>query len=88
MRHRTGHDESDDQGGHRSSTVDRGAFSHARCTCGWLGPARRAREMSRADATAHSERHERDRGADVDGTDGTDGADIDGADPGGVRGSL
>ncbi|WP_314175146.1 hypothetical protein [Streptomyces winkii] len=54
MRQRSGHDESGDQGGHRTSTVERGAFSHARCTCGWLGPARRARETSQADARAHS----------------------------------
>ncbi|MCH6161144.1 hypothetical protein MMA15_12245 [Streptomyces sp. M600PL45_2] len=37
------------------SAVERGAFSHARCSCGWTGPARRSRETSRADAAGHSE---------------------------------
>lgn len=40
---------------HLVSTVERGAFSHARCSCGWAGPARRSRETSRADAAAHNE---------------------------------
>ncbi|MGK5641365.1 hypothetical protein ACSNOK_24055 [Streptomyces sp. URMC 126] len=38
---------------HRVSTSERGAFCTARCTCGWLGPARRARSLARADADAH-----------------------------------
>ncbi|MDT0378618.1 hypothetical protein RM572_07470 [Streptomyces sp. DSM 42041] len=39
--------------GHRPETVEQGAFAHARCSCGWRGPARRARERARADAAAH-----------------------------------
>ncbi|MFC4494713.1 hypothetical protein ACFPA8_11280 [Streptomyces ovatisporus] len=65
MRERTGHgtgSESPDQDGrhgmdqdgpHDTSTVERGSFTHACCSCGWLGPARRSRGTSRADAAAH-----------------------------------
>ncbi|WBB64225.1 hypothetical protein O7599_17675 [Streptomyces sp. WMMC500] len=38
---------------HRTSTAERGAFVCARCTCGWTGPARRARSRARADAADH-----------------------------------
>ncbi|MFC4030143.1 hypothetical protein ACFO3J_01500 [Streptomyces polygonati] len=38
---------------HRTSVVERGAFISARCTCGWAGPARRARERARRDAREH-----------------------------------
>ncbi|RLL67548.1 hypothetical protein D7M15_12540 [Streptomyces sp. Z26] len=38
---------------HEATTVERGAFSHASCACGWRGPARRSRDRARADATAH-----------------------------------
>ncbi|HWM38437.1 MAG TPA: hypothetical protein VNS49_15100 [Streptomyces sp.] len=55
MRERTREDPDQDGRRHRTSTVERGAFSHARCSCGWLGPARRARESSRADASAHGD---------------------------------
>ncbi|WP_157868569.1 hypothetical protein [Streptomyces caatingaensis] len=40
-------------GEHRTTTGERGAFCAARCTCGWLGPARRARSQARSDAEAH-----------------------------------
>nr|WP_229711726.1 hypothetical protein [Streptomyces daqingensis] len=43
-------------GPHNTSTVERGSFSYARCSCGWAGPARRARGTSRADAAAHGAR--------------------------------
>ncbi|MFI9721249.1 hypothetical protein ACIHFE_16645 [Streptomyces sp. NPDC052396] len=39
--------------GHHISTTERGPFCTARCTCGWYGPARRARSLARADADAH-----------------------------------
>ncbi|MBH1936185.1 hypothetical protein I5Q34_18225 [Streptomyces sp. AV19] len=38
---------------HMVSTGERGSFCSARCTCGWLGPARRARSLARGDAEAH-----------------------------------
>ncbi|MEV6592810.1 hypothetical protein AB0N36_33415 [Streptomyces acidicola] len=31
---------------HRTTTVDQGRICVARCTCGWRGPARRARSFS------------------------------------------
>ncbi|TRO62087.1 hypothetical protein E4K73_22930 [Streptomyces sp. IB201691-2A2] len=39
---------------HHTTTVDQGRFCLARCTCGWRGPARRARSLARTDAEAHS----------------------------------
>ncbi|MEU2562614.1 hypothetical protein ABZ626_25215 [Streptomyces longispororuber] len=39
---------------HRTTTVENGPFCSARCSCGWRGPARRARSKARADADAHS----------------------------------
>ncbi|MEC4015704.1 hypothetical protein [Streptomyces sp. H27-D2] len=47
-------DSTEHPGGHRTSTVEQGSFSAARCACGWRGPARRARAKARADAAAHS----------------------------------
>nr|WP_307819010.1 hypothetical protein [Streptomyces sabulosicollis] len=41
-------------GQNRTTTVERGSFSVARCTCGWYGPARRARALARDDAAAHA----------------------------------
>ncbi|MEU6084606.1 hypothetical protein [Streptomyces sp. NPDC047108] len=38
---------------HRTRTVEKGSFSMARCSCGWAGPARRARDKARADAAEH-----------------------------------
>ncbi|MBZ4319109.1 hypothetical protein [Streptomyces huiliensis] len=38
---------------HRVTTGERGSFCTARCTCGWLGPARRARSLARHDADEH-----------------------------------
>ena len=38
---------------HRTSTAEQGAFAFARCSCGWTGPARRARSRARADAADH-----------------------------------
>ncbi|MEU6540581.1 hypothetical protein [Streptomyces sp. NPDC047000] len=40
-------------GEHRTTTVEQGRFCLARCSCGWRGPARRARSLARSDATAH-----------------------------------
>ncbi|MFF8814119.1 hypothetical protein [Streptomyces pactum] len=39
---------------HRTTTVEKGSFATARCTCGWYGPARRARSLARADALGHA----------------------------------
>nr|WP_307841080.1 hypothetical protein [Streptomyces sp. GESEQ-4] len=39
---------------HRTTTVDQGKFCTARCSCGWRGPARRARSMARTDAEGHA----------------------------------
>ncbi|MFR9800335.1 hypothetical protein ACL02U_31225 [Streptomyces sp. MS06] len=39
---------------HHTSTVEQGRFCLARCTCGWRGPARRARSLARADAEGHT----------------------------------
>ncbi|MFE3887364.1 hypothetical protein ACWIG5_27830 [Streptomyces lydicus] len=38
---------------HTTSTTERGSFCTARCTCGWRGPARRARSQARTDAERH-----------------------------------
>ncbi|MEU6175081.1 hypothetical protein ABZ832_24640 [Streptantibioticus parmotrematis] len=38
---------------HRTHTAERGSFAYARCTCGWSGPARRARDRARQDADEH-----------------------------------
>ncbi|MEU5686766.1 hypothetical protein [Streptomyces venezuelae] len=38
---------------HRTTTVENGRFTAAHCTCGWRGPARRARSKARTDATEH-----------------------------------
>ncbi|MET9803016.1 hypothetical protein [Streptomyces sp. NPDC006368] len=39
--------------GHEAITVERGSFCLARCSCGWMGPARRSRDRARTDAAAH-----------------------------------
>ncbi|MDF3300322.1 hypothetical protein P3H78_17205 [Streptomyces sp. K1PA1] len=41
-------------GEHRTTTVEQGRFCLARCTCGWRGPARRARSLARTDAEEHA----------------------------------
>ncbi|MFG1810998.1 hypothetical protein [Streptomyces sp. NPDC049040] len=41
-------------GDHRTSVVERGSFASARCSCGWSGPARRARDRARRDASEHT----------------------------------
>ncbi|MEH6379154.1 hypothetical protein V7793_33160 [Streptomyces sp. KLMMK] len=38
---------------HSTSTSEQGSFCSARCTCGWRGPARRARSLARDDAAGH-----------------------------------
>ncbi|MEU4265727.1 MULTISPECIES: hypothetical protein [Streptomycetaceae] len=38
---------------HGITTVERGSFCLARCTCGWSGPARRSRDRARTDAAGH-----------------------------------
>ncbi|WP_228995001.1 hypothetical protein [Streptomyces sp. DH8] len=40
-------------GGHTTTTIERGSFCLARCTCGWAGPARRSRDRARTDAAEH-----------------------------------
>ncbi|MFI8433514.1 hypothetical protein ACIGJO_07160 [Streptomyces sp. NPDC079020] len=42
-----------DPAGHSTSTVERGSFCLARCSCGWSGPARRSRDRARTDAEQH-----------------------------------
>ncbi|MEV6838513.1 hypothetical protein AB0N17_29055 [Streptomyces sp. NPDC051133] len=39
---------------HLTSTAEQGRFCVARCSCGWRGPARRARSQARTDAEAHA----------------------------------
>ncbi|MFF4574198.1 hypothetical protein [Streptomyces sp. NPDC001410] len=39
---------------HLTTTTEQGRFCVARCTCGWRGPARRARSQARTDAAGHS----------------------------------
>ncbi|MFJ6516553.1 hypothetical protein ACIQMO_33200 [Streptomyces sp. NPDC091406] len=39
--------------GHSATTIERGSFCLARCTCGWAGPARRSRDRARTDAAEH-----------------------------------
>ncbi|UUU23198.1 hypothetical protein [Streptomyces sp. DSM 40750] len=46
-------DESAPSQQHRTTTVEQGRFCVARCTCGWRGPARRARSLARTDAAGH-----------------------------------
>ncbi|WP_199844618.1 hypothetical protein [Streptomyces sp. DSM 15324] len=41
-------------GEHTTTTVEQGRFCLARCTCGWRGPARRARSLARSDAEGHA----------------------------------
>ncbi|MGW7366297.1 hypothetical protein ACWGI8_23390 [Streptomyces sp. NPDC054841] len=45
---------------HHTTTIERGSFALAHCTCGWAGPARRSRDRARADAESHEcpEHHE------------------------------
>ncbi|MGW1500678.1 hypothetical protein ACWCQW_19215 [Streptomyces mirabilis] len=38
---------------HRTTTIEQGRFCLACCTCGWRGPARRARSLARTDAEGH-----------------------------------
>ncbi|MEU9855855.1 hypothetical protein [Streptomyces sp. NPDC047974] len=38
---------------HHTTTMERGSFALARCSCGWSGPARRSRDRARTDATDH-----------------------------------
>ncbi|MFG2803396.1 hypothetical protein [Streptomyces pseudovenezuelae] len=45
---------SSDRPDHRTQMVEQGRFCLARCTCGWRGPARRARSQARADAAGHA----------------------------------
>ncbi|MFD7236163.1 hypothetical protein ACFWAT_12755 [Streptomyces syringium] len=40
-------------GEHHISTTERGSFCTARCSCGWSGPARRARSLAREDGAGH-----------------------------------
>ncbi|NGN65161.1 hypothetical protein G5C51_14795 [Streptomyces sp. A7024] len=39
---------------HVTSTEETGSFALARCSCGWTGPARRARVRAREDAAGHT----------------------------------
>jgi hypothetical protein len=44
----------DSDDGHQTSISERGSFAVARCSCGWQGPARRARDRARRDAVEHT----------------------------------
>ncbi|WP_406331156.1 hypothetical protein [Streptomyces sp. NBC_00203] len=48
-------DETNSSPEHLTTTVEQGRFCVARCTCGWRGPARRARSMARTDAEGHGD---------------------------------
>lgn len=39
---------------HTATTTEQGPFCVARCSCGWRGPARRARSQARTDAENHT----------------------------------
>ncbi|MEU3147207.1 MULTISPECIES: hypothetical protein [unclassified Streptomyces] len=39
---------------HRITTAELGPFCFARCSCGWRGPARRARSLARAEGRKHA----------------------------------
>ncbi|MEU7427893.1 MULTISPECIES: hypothetical protein [unclassified Streptomyces] len=39
---------------HLTTTAEQGRFCVARCSCGWRGPARRARSQARTDAEGHT----------------------------------
>ncbi|MFE2601595.1 hypothetical protein ACFXCZ_34850 [Streptomyces sp. NPDC059396] len=39
---------------HITSTLERGSFCLAHCSCGWSGPARRSRDRARTDAASHA----------------------------------
>ncbi|MFD3735100.1 hypothetical protein [Streptomyces sp. NPDC058632] len=39
---------------HRITTAELGPFCFARCSCGWRGPARRARSLARAEGQKHA----------------------------------
>ncbi|MFC7881947.1 hypothetical protein ACFUVV_08745 [Streptomyces sp. NPDC057376] len=39
---------------HLTTTAEQGRFCLARCSCGWRGPARRARSQARTDAQTHT----------------------------------
>ncbi|MDG4860860.1 hypothetical protein P8605_22280 [Streptomyces sp. T-3] len=43
------------RGEHLTTTVEQGRFCVAHCTCGWRGPARRARSRARTDAEEHAQ---------------------------------
>ncbi|MEU9678501.1 MULTISPECIES: hypothetical protein [Streptomyces] len=43
----------DQPAGHSATTIERGSFCLARCSCGWSGPARRSRDRARTDAAEH-----------------------------------
>ncbi|MGC9543706.1 hypothetical protein [Streptomyces sp. UG1] len=42
-----------DPSNHRTTMVEKGPFCAAHCSCGWRGPARRARSLARDDAAGH-----------------------------------
>ncbi|WP_299539708.1 hypothetical protein [uncultured Streptomyces sp.] len=41
---------------HLTTTIEKGSFCLARCSCGWSGPARRSRDKARTDAEEHRTR--------------------------------
>ncbi|MDT0399379.1 MULTISPECIES: hypothetical protein [Streptomyces] len=45
----------DDPPPHTTTTTEQGPFCTAHCTCGWRGPARRARSQARKDAQSHTD---------------------------------
>ncbi|MGV4984282.1 hypothetical protein ACWC0C_00145 [Streptomyces sp. NPDC001709] len=45
---------------HLTTTTEQGRFCVARCSCGWRGPARRARSQARTDGEGHLTRLQAD----------------------------
>nr|WP_280890693.1 hypothetical protein [Streptomyces sp. LBL] len=48
-------DPSPDPSAHLTQTVEQGRFCLASCSCGWQGPARRARSQARKDGDRHTQ---------------------------------
>ncbi|WP_420034768.1 hypothetical protein ACN2WE_21940 [Streptomyces sp. cg28] len=50
-----GRQQDQQQTDHATTVVEQGRFCLARCSCGWRGPARRARSRARTDAQEHAD---------------------------------
>ncbi|MFK0169009.1 hypothetical protein ACIQU5_09415 [Streptomyces sp. NPDC090306] len=54
MAQQDGWDPAQDLPEHRTTMREQGPFCFATCSCGWRGPARRARSLARTDAEGHT----------------------------------